>query len=1259
MSAPALDFIAVAALDIVTDPKAPAIKGTALPCRLGVSEGPKRGSFILDIQIHCFEFNDYDFKYTLRRGDRAKVSNTNDAYSCTFLVGKVPRNAQVAGVHIELHVSFLRNEDFRAFCDLCAPCPVESLLDDDSGFARLIAFAQLIAFAILDSDDETESASNFKPWLVQQTHCAAFIDDLQQLSGRHAPFDPSRLKKCLECSEERRDCCRFMNLRRTRTKSSPPYLEHDLRGSRFTDFESDNHRQSDFEFRSEFNPPITASALHMLKISIAPALLATIQDDVEAVRRADDVLPMRKSPQFKEQCVPQIISGIIPPEKFHDIWSLGLPFLVHSSTRPTLQWSIMDLADVFGDDPCYIEGCSYDSRGRAPRRRKTTVRHFFTHHLMGNQRSAVKLKDYPTATTFGEKVPAHARDFFSTLPLPQYTAHQGPLNIAAFYPMNYLSAPDLGPKMYAATASTKNGQHVGSTRLHMDMADAVNIMMNDGVALWHIFRPEDAQSLRSFLAHLNRLNGSDPINEQKYYLTAPQLDQLHAQWNVDPLTFEQRMGDCVFIPAGCAHQVSNTTSCIKVALDFLSPQSLTRCRQVAYERRISGMADDCLELNNLLIYAWYALRALETANVAVSLDAEDMAMQTDDHNDDEVADPPNALPPSAPPSPNASATTSVSGTRSTTPHATIDPKAPLADVAVSLDAEDMAMQTDDHNDDEVADPPNALPPSAPPSPNASATTSVSGTRSTTPHATIDPKAPPLAVTNFTPPSTSTVGDNSQPSSDERRSGPSLTSVTYPSVVSPPSDPFDVRGTLSVTHTPASRSTYPRGSGDEVARGLSSADVASPTAVDAPSLSSPTTVVHSSPRPSPVKFLRSSTSSIQNVRHAATHDYHLLSGANTRLVSEVASLTGLQTYHDRRNQAMSLVVAKEASQSVITEIIERLRTISSEYDAMLAAEQLKEQNHGVAKDDTDYEIELIKTASRDQVRTLTTQLEKLLVQEATFVQKNAALREEMRNVITEQAALPLPVSAEVVHACYCKTCNGADVPNQTHKKHLKWKNRDDALERVQSAIARNESDLAASKSSSLSRAPPETKLAHRDNTPASPDSEPPPDRWMPTASRMLDRATQLYEETKAIESISTTLPVTDFPVIESQIDTLEGIRLDVIKLKTDLDILKKRRLSKPAAVVLDHAESQISSLSHLDWLASLLARPGYEEMMDKAWDNMEIPKDGHISSMFQGRIIRDFKGSDGLHFSQSGDENAGRYLFTVCGDWFNPLTNKIS
>ncbi|KAJ8455666.1 hypothetical protein ONZ45_g18882 [Pleurotus djamor] len=65
------------------------------------------------------------------------------------------------------------------------------------------------------------------------------------------------------------------------------------------------------------------------------------------------------------------------------------------------------------------------------------------------------------------------------------------------------------------------------------------------------------------------------------------------------------------------------------------------------------------------------------------------------------------------------------------------------------------------------------------------------------------------------------------------------------------------------------------------------------------------------------------------------------------------------------------------------------------------------------------------------------------------------------------------------------------------------------------------------------------------------------------------------------------------------------------------------------------------------------------MMDKAWDNMEIPKDGHISSMFQGRIIRDFKGSDGLHFSQSGDENAGRYLFTVCGDWFNPLTNKIS
>ncbi|KIK50826.1 hypothetical protein GYMLUDRAFT_142449, partial [Collybiopsis luxurians FD-317 M1] len=40
-----------------------------------------------------------------------------------------------------------------------------------------------------------------------------------------------------------------------------------------------------------------------------------------------------------------------------------------------------------------------------------------------------------------------------------------------------------------------------------------------------------------------------------------------------------RPGEAVFIPAGCAHQVCNLADCIKVAIDFISPENVPRCDQ--------------------------------------------------------------------------------------------------------------------------------------------------------------------------------------------------------------------------------------------------------------------------------------------------------------------------------------------------------------------------------------------------------------------------------------------------------------------------------------------------------------------------------------------------------------------------------------------------------------------------------------------------------------------------------------------------------
>ena len=45
------------------------------------------------------------------------------------------------------------------------------------------------------------------------------------------------------------------------------------------------------------------------------------------------------------------------------------------------------------------------------------------------------------------------------------------------------------------------------------------------------------------------------------------------------------------IPAACAHQVRNLRSCIKIALDFVSPESVPHCLAQREERRVLAMEE--------------------------------------------------------------------------------------------------------------------------------------------------------------------------------------------------------------------------------------------------------------------------------------------------------------------------------------------------------------------------------------------------------------------------------------------------------------------------------------------------------------------------------------------------------------------------------------------------------------------------------------------------------------------------------------------
>jgi hypothetical protein len=54
-----------------------------------------------------------------------------------------------------------------------------------------------------------------------------------------------------------------------------------------------------------------------------------------------------------------------------------------------------------------------------------------------------------------------------------------------------------------ALKSCQDDAHSGSTRLHCDLCDAINIMVfsspSNGTALWHIFKAVDSHEIRAYI----------------------------------------------------------------------------------------------------------------------------------------------------------------------------------------------------------------------------------------------------------------------------------------------------------------------------------------------------------------------------------------------------------------------------------------------------------------------------------------------------------------------------------------------------------------------------------------------------------------------------------------------------------------------------------------------------------------------------------------------------------------------------------------
>ncbi|KAH7543103.1 hypothetical protein FEM48_Zijuj02G0147600 [Ziziphus jujuba var. spinosa] len=135
--------------------------------------------------------------------------------------------------------------------------------------------------------------------------------------------------------------------------------------------------------------------------------------------------------------------------------------------------------------------------------------------------------------------------------------------------------------------------------------------------LWDVFRHQDIPKLIEFLrTHWKEFGESNsyandfltrPLYDETLFLDTHHKRKLKEEFGVEPWSFEQHLGQAVFVPAGCPFQVRNLQSTVQLGFDFLSPESLGKAMKMAEEIRCLPNDHEAklqvLEVGKISLYA--------------------------------------------------------------------------------------------------------------------------------------------------------------------------------------------------------------------------------------------------------------------------------------------------------------------------------------------------------------------------------------------------------------------------------------------------------------------------------------------------------------------------------------------------------------------------------------------------------------------------------------------------------------------------------